>query len=171
MPGHQEIEIGLVKLYRLTGRKKYLDLAKFFLDERGDSEDRKLYGEYCQDHKPGRRTDRGCRPRRPGDLHVFRDGRRGRPHREMRPTSRPWTGSGMTWPIKRCMSPAGIGAAGDIEGFGPAYELPNDTAYCETCASIGYVLWNWRMFLLNGDSGISTSWSAPSTTASSAGSG
>jgi DUF1680 family protein len=51
-PGHQVIEIGLVKLYRITGEKKYLDLAKFFLDERGHAIDRKLYGEYSQDHKP-----------------------------------------------------------------------------------------------------------------------
>ncbi len=51
-PGHQEIEIGLVKLYRLTGKKKYLDLARFFLDERGKAKDRKLYGEYSQDHLP-----------------------------------------------------------------------------------------------------------------------
>ena len=51
-PGHQEIEIGLVKLYRLTGKKKYLDLAKFFLDMRGKEQGRKLYGEYSQDHKP-----------------------------------------------------------------------------------------------------------------------
>jgi DUF1680 family protein len=51
-PGHQEIEIGLVKLYRLTGKKKYLNLARFFLDERGNAKDRKLYDEYSQDHKP-----------------------------------------------------------------------------------------------------------------------
>jgi DUF1680 family protein len=53
---------------------------------------------------------------------------------------------------KKMYVTGGIGAAGGIEGFGPAYELPNASAYCETCASIGYVLWNWRMFLLKGDS-------------------
>ncbi len=46
----------------------------------------------------------------------------------------------------------GIGAAGSIEGFGAAYELPNDVAYCETCASIASILWNHRLFLLHGDS-------------------
>jgi DUF1680 family protein len=51
-PGHQEIEIGLVKLYRLTGEKKYLDQAKFFLDQRGNSQGHKLYGFYSQDHLP-----------------------------------------------------------------------------------------------------------------------
>ncbi|MCK4824160.1 glycoside hydrolase family 127 protein, partial [bacterium] len=52
VPGHQVIEIGLAKLYRVTGDKKYLKLAKFFLDERGKTHGRKLYGKYAQDHKP-----------------------------------------------------------------------------------------------------------------------
>ena len=53
-PGHQEIEIGLVKLYRLTDEKKYLNLAKFFLDQRGNKEGHELYGFYSQDHLPVR---------------------------------------------------------------------------------------------------------------------
>jgi DUF1680 family protein len=53
---------------------------------------------------------------------------------------------------KKMYVTGGIGAAGTIEGFGAAYELPNASAYCETCASIGFILWNWRMFLLKGDS-------------------
>ena len=52
VPGHQEVEIGLVKLYRATGNEKYLKLAKFFLDERGNTEGHKLFGPYNQDHKP-----------------------------------------------------------------------------------------------------------------------
>ena len=52
VPGHEEIEIGLVKLFRVTGDKKYLDLAKFFVDQRGNSKGHKLYGKYAQDHKP-----------------------------------------------------------------------------------------------------------------------
>ncbi len=150
-PGHQEIEIGLDKLYRLTGKKKYLNLAKFFLDERGNSSDRKLYGEYSQDHKPV----------------VDQTEAVGHAVRAM------YMYSGMTdaaaitgdqayvraldrlWDdvvYKKMYVTGGIGAAGTIEGFGAAYELPNASAYCETCASIGYVLWNWRMFLLKGDS-------------------
>jgi DUF1680 family protein len=150
-PGHQEIEIGLVKLYRLTGKKKYLNLAKFFLDERGNSSARKLYGEYSQDHKPVAEQEEAV----------------GHAVRAM------YMYSGMTdvaaltgdqayvraldriWDdvaTKKVYVTGGIGAAGGIEGFGAAYELPNSTAYCETCASIGYVLWNWRMFLLKGDS-------------------
>ena len=149
--GHQEVEIGLVKLYRLTGKKKYLDLAKFFLDERGNAKDRKLYGEYSQDHKPV----------------VEQSEAVGHAVRAM------YMYSGMAdvaalagatayvqaldkiWEdvaYKKMYVTGGIGAAGGIEGFGPAYDLPNASAYCETCASIGYVLWNWRMFLLQGDS-------------------
>ena len=52
VPGHQEIEIGLAKLYHVTGHKKYLNLAKFFLAERGNAHERKTYGDYCQDHIP-----------------------------------------------------------------------------------------------------------------------
>jgi DUF1680 family protein len=52
VPGHQEVEIGLVKLYRATGDEKYLKLAKFFLDERGNTKGHKLFGPYNQDHKP-----------------------------------------------------------------------------------------------------------------------
>ena len=149
--GHQEVEIGLVKLYRLTGKKKYLNLAKYFLDERGNSKDRKLYGEYSQDHKPV----------------VEQAEAVGHAVRAMYMYSGMADVAALTgdaayiqaldkiWDDvanKKMYVTGGIGAAGGIEGFGPAYELPNAAAYCETCASIGHVLWNWRMFLLKGDS-------------------
>ena len=57
VPGHQEIEIGLCKLYRVTGQEKYLNLAKFFLDERGNAKGHELIGEYAQDHKPVREQE------------------------------------------------------------------------------------------------------------------
>jgi DUF1680 family protein len=150
-PGHQEVEIGLVRLYRLTGRKKYLALAKFFLDERGNAKDRKLYGEYSQDHKPVTEQSEAVG-------HAVRA---------------TYMYSGMAdvaaltgdtayieaidriWEnvvFKKMYVTGGIGAAGGIEGFGGDYELPNAQAYCETCASIGNALWNERMFLLHGES-------------------
>ena len=150
-PGHQEIEIGLVKLYRLTGKKKYLNLAKFFLDERGNSSDRKLYGEYSQDHEPvAEQAEAVGHAVRAMYMYsgmtdvaaITGDQAYGRA------LDRIWDDVA----YKKMYVTGGIGAAGGIEGFGPAYELPNATAYCETCASIGYVLWNWRMFLLKGDS-------------------
>jgi hypothetical protein len=149
-PGHQEIEIGLVKLYRQTGRKKYLNLAKFFLDERGNATDRKLYGAYSQDHQPASEQSEAV----------------GHAVRAM------YMYSGMAdvgvltgdqaygqallrlWEdvaFRKMYVTGGIGAAGGIEGFGPAYELPNAQAYCETCASIAFILWNQRMFLLQGE--------------------
>jgi DUF1680 family protein len=149
-PGHQEIEIGLVKLYRLTGKKKYLDLARFFLDERGNAKDRKLYGPYSQDDKPvvdqteavghavramymySGMADVGVLAGIPGYLEAL---------------DRLWEDV----VYKKMYLTGGIGAAGSIEGFGAAYELPNPEAYCETCASIGLILWNERMFQLDGD--------------------
>ncbi|MEW5900838.1 MAG: glycoside hydrolase family 127 protein, partial [Acidobacteriota bacterium] len=149
-PGHQEIEIGLVKLFRLTGKKKYLNLAKFFLDERGNSKDRTLYGEYSQDHKPVTEQTEAV----------------GHAVRAMYMYSGMADVAALTgdeayrqaldrlWEdvvYKKTYVTGGIGAAGGIEGFGPAYKLPNAEAYCETCASIAAILWNHRMFLLSGD--------------------
>jgi hypothetical protein len=151
VPGHQEIEIGLVKLYRLTGEKKYLDLARFFLDERGRATGRKLYGEYSQDHLPV----------------VEQKEAVGHAVRAMYMYSAMADVAALTGDeayieaIKaiwqdvvgtKLYITGGIGAAGRIEGFGQSYELPNDTAYCETCASIGHVFWNYRMFLFTGES-------------------
>lgn len=151
VPGHQEIEIGLVKLYRLTGKKKYLNLAKFFLDERGNADSRKLYGEYSQDHKPvidqeeavGHAVRAMYMYSGMADVAAVTGD-----EAYVRALDRLWEDVAH----KKMYVTGGIGAAGNIEGFGAAYELPNSTAYCETCASIGYVLWNWRMFLLKGDS-------------------
>lgn len=151
VPGHQEIEIGLVKLYRLTGNEKYLKLAKFFLDERGHSDGHTLYGTYSQDHKPV----------------IDQDEAVGHSVRAL------YMYSGMADVValfgdqayskaldkvwadvygKKVYLTGGIGAAGGHEGFADPYELPNLSAYCETCASIASVLWNYRMFLLYGDS-------------------
>jgi hypothetical protein len=150
-PGHQEIEIGLIKLYQLTGKKKYLHLAKFFLDERGNSNARKLYGEYSQDHKPvveqseavGHAVRAMYMYSGMADVAAITGD-----EAYVRALDRLWEDVAH----KKMYVTGGIGAAGNIEGFGAAYELPNSTAYCETCASIGFVLWNWRMFLLKGDS-------------------
>jgi hypothetical protein len=150
--GHQEIEIGLVKLYRVTGEEKYLKLAKFFLDMRGQYLDgRKSWGEYNQDHKPVIEQDEAVG-------HAVRAG---------------YMYSGMAdvaaltgdksyinaldklWEnvvSKKIYLTGGIGATGSWEGFGPAYELPNASAYNETCASIANILWNHRMFLQKGES-------------------
>ncbi|MCJ7612010.1 MAG: glycoside hydrolase family 127 protein, partial [Candidatus Aminicenantes bacterium] len=151
VPGHQVIEIGLAKLFRLTGDKKYLDLAKFFLDERGRPEGHKLYGEYSQDHKPvteqaeavGHAVRATYMYSGMADVATLT----GDPT-YIQAVDRIWDDVAG----KKMYITGGIGAAGGIEGFGPAYDLPNDTAYCETCAAIGHALWNHRMFLLHGES-------------------
>lgn len=145
-PGHQEIEIGLVKLFLVTGEQKYLDLAKFFLDVRGPGGE-----EYSQSHMKvvDQREAVGHSVRAAymytgmadvaaltGDeayvnaiTHIWED----IVHRKMYVTG-------------------GIGASGGNEGFGEPYHLPNSSAYCETCASIANVFWNHRMFLHHGES-------------------
>ena len=156
-PGHQEIEIGLSKLYRVTGEKKYLDLAQFFLDDRGTSDKRNYTsadqyenGSYWQDHKPVVKQDEAVG-------HAVRA---------------VYMYSGMAdvaaltgnqdyisainkiWENvvgKKYYITGGIGALYDGEAFGANYQLPN-RAYNETCAAIANVFWNQRMFLMTGES-------------------
>ncbi|MGB3399373.1 MAG: beta-L-arabinofuranosidase domain-containing protein, partial [Candidatus Deferrimicrobiaceae bacterium] len=123
----------------------------YFLDERGNPSDRKLYGEYSQDHRPvveqaeavGHAVRAMYMYSGMTDVAAITADQA-----YVRALDRIWDDVAH----KKMYVTGGIGAAGGIEGFGAAYELPNATAYCETCASIGYVLWNWRMFLLKGDS-------------------
>ncbi|MFD0793303.1 glycoside hydrolase family 127 protein [Mucilaginibacter litoreus] len=156
-PGHEVVEMGLVKLYRVTGKKEYLDLAKFFIDERGHKEYNKksknVYenGIYWQDNKPV----------------VEQDEAEGHAVRAMYLYSGMADVAALTgdkqylaaidkiWNNmvgKKMYVQGSIGAVGDGERFGENYELPNATAYNETCAAIGNVYWNQRMFLLHGDS-------------------
>ncbi|MDB5128162.1 glycoside hydrolase family 127 protein [Mucilaginibacter sp.] len=156
-PGHQVVEMGLVKLYRITGKKEYLDLAKFFIDERGHKEYNKksksVYenGVYWQDDKPV----------------IEQDEAEGHAVRAMYLYSGMADVAALTgdkeylaaidkiWDNmvgKKMYVQGSIGAVGDGERFGANYELPNATAYNETCAAIGNVFWNQRMFLLHGDS-------------------
>lgn len=150
VPGHQEIEIGLVKLYRVTGERKYLELAKFFVDQRGNAEGHELYGEYSQDHKPLAQQDKAVG-------HSVRAGYYYAGATDVAAIygtdeydaalQRIWDNIVST----KIYLTGGIGAEPQHEGFGPDYELPNATAYTETCAAIALMLWNHRLFLLKGD--------------------
>jgi DUF1680 family protein len=150
VPGHQEIEIGLVKLYRITGDAKYLGLAKFFLDERGNAAGHTLYGEYAQDHLPvvkqteavGHAVRAAYMFSGMADVAALTGDKA-----YVDAIDRLWDNV-----VGRKMYlTGGIGATGAWEGFGPDYELPNPDAYAETCASIAHALWNQRMFLWHGD--------------------
>ncbi len=148
-PGHEEIELALFKLWKLTGKKAYFDLARFFLEQRGRPEGHKLYGEYAQDTVPVR------------DLREVH----GHAVRAM------YLFCGMTDLYAATGDPAlkkaldslwadltgrkmyvtgGIGSSGGNEGFTRPYDLPNDAAYCESCAAIGLALWAERMFKVTG---------------------
>ncbi|MBE0536839.1 MAG: glycoside hydrolase family 127 protein [Phycisphaerae bacterium] len=155
-PGHQEIEIALCKLYRATGDEKYLDQAKFFLDQRGRKGRRGpdgkggLYGQYSQDHIPvTEQTTAVGHSVRAAYLYTgMADVAALTGNMEyIRAIDAIWRDVVGT----KLYLTGGIGAAGGHEGFGGHYELPNMTAYCETCASIANVLWNHRMFLMTGE--------------------
>lgn len=146
--GHPEIELSLMKLFRLTGKEEYLKLAKFFLDERGNNNNRKTYGTYSQDHKLVAEQDEAVgHAVRAGYLYcAMADivAQTGNPeyHRTL---DRIWDNV----VSKKIYITGGVGSKHEIEGYGQEYELPNKTAYCETCASIANIFWNHRMFLLH----------------------
>ena len=155
-PGHQEIEIGLCKLYRATGNAKYLATAKFLLDQRGRPGNRGpdgkagLYSLYSQDHIPvteqteavGHSVRAAYMYTGMADVAALTGDTK-----YVDAIDRIWGDVATT----KLYITGGIGAAGGHEGFGGKYELPNATAYCETCASIANVFWNHRMFLMRGD--------------------
>ena len=150
VPGHQEIEIGLVKLYRVTGEKKYLELATFFIDQRGNSEGHKLYGEYAQDHKPVTEQDEAMgHSVRAGYLYSGMADIAALTGNEeyIEALDKIWNNV----VTKKLYLTGGIGASRHGEAFSENYDLPNSTAYTETCAAIANMLWNHRMFLLKGD--------------------
>jgi len=160
-PGHQEVEIGLAKLYRVTGNESYLKLARFFLDERGHYHGGEVYpknspfriynsDEYLQNHKPVLEQTQavGHAVRATymysGMLDVAALGG--------------WTeyarASQKLWENvvhKKMYLTGGLGSTGEYEAFGADYELPNERAYAETCAAVGNAFWNQRLFQMEGD--------------------
>jgi DUF1680 family protein len=147
--GHQEIEIGLAKLYRVTGNSKYLELARFLLDQRGKGPARG--GEYTQDHLPvieqqeavGHAVRATYMYSAMADVAALLND-----PQYVRAIDVIWENV----VGKKYYITGGIGADPNWEAFGGNYELPNLTAYNETCAAIANVFWNHRMFLLHGDS-------------------
>ncbi len=148
--GHEEIELALVKLYQVTGRDRYMTLAKRMLDLRGDKTRRQTWGPYCQDHVPVRQQREivGHAVRAMylysgvADVAAY--------------TGDPGLIKAMDalWQdvvLRKMYITGGIGARHSGEAFGEPYELPNQAAYCETCAAIGLAFWAHRLNLLHGD--------------------
>lgn len=154
--GHQELELALVKLYKTTNQKKYLNLADWLLSERGQ---KKAVGytwtdwkdtAYAQDSKPVKEqreitghavramylytgaADVAALTGDEGYMHAMKAVWEDVVYRNMYITG-------------------GIGSSGSNEGFSVDYDLPNENAYCETCASVGMVFWNQRMGMLTGE--------------------
>ncbi len=150
VPGHQIVETGLIKLYLITHNEDYLQLARHFLDMRGNHTHRNSYGPYTQDHKPVVEQDEavGHAVRATymyagmTDVAALFDDEA---YREA--VDRIWDNI----VTKKLYLTGGIGSRHDGEAFGDNYELPNLTAYNETCAAIANVYWNYRLFLLYGD--------------------
>ena len=151
--GHQEIELALVKLYKTTGDKRYLDLSDWYLQQRGHGYFNNKQGnqDYCQDRFPLKEqtkitghavramylytgaADVGAAKNDSGYMNAMKQVWEDVVYRNMYITG-------------------GIGSSGRNEGFSVDYDLPNEQAYCETCASVGMVFWNQRMNLLTGES-------------------
>lgn len=147
VPGHQEIEIGLAKLYEVTGEERYLDLAKFFLDKRGENEHKTTYN---QSHKKVTEQDKavGHSVRAVYMYTAMADmAALTKDKAYIEAMDKLWHDIVDT----KLYIIGGIGAAGGHEGFGDHYELPNLRAYNETCAGIANVFWNYRLFLTHGD--------------------
>lgn len=154
--GHQEIELALIKLYRTTGEARYLSLADWFLEQRGHGHGKGVIWDqwkdpaYCQDAVPVKQqkeitghavramylytgaADVAAITGDIGYMSAMKTVWEDVVHRNMYVTG-------------------GIGSSGSNEGFSTDFDLPNEQAYCETCASVGMVFWNQRMGQLTGD--------------------
>ena len=153
VPGHPEIELALVELFRETGEQRYLKLAEFFIDQRGHG---KMTGHtwfqsgYHQDRVPVREAEivEGHAVRQLYLLAGIADVVLETGDKELLDvTERLW----LDMTAHKMHVTAGLGARHQGESFGEAYELPSDTCYCETCAAIANMMWNWRMLSITGE--------------------
>lgn len=148
--GHPIIEMALAKLYKVTGDEKYLNMAKYFVEETGRGTDGHRLNAYSQDHKPILQQDEIVgHAVRAGYLYSGVADVAALTHDTayFHALTRLWE----NLVSKKLFITGGMGSRPQGEGFGPNYELNNHTNYCETCASIANVYWNYRMFLATGE--------------------
>ncbi len=148
--GHPIIEMALAKLYKVTGDEKYLNMAKYFVEETGRGTDGHRLNAYSQDHKPILQQDEIVgHAVRAGYLYSGVADVVALTHDTayFHALTRLWE----NLVSKKLFITGGMGSRPQGEGFGPNYELNNHTNYCETCASIANVYWNYRMFLATGE--------------------
>ncbi|MBZ0291369.1 MAG: glycoside hydrolase family 127 protein, partial [Anaerolineae bacterium] len=150
-PGHPEIELALMKLYRATGEQRYFDLAQFFIDQRGHNMWHISNPDYYQDRVPVREA-------------VQVEGHVVRQLYLLSAVADVYMETGEQALLEamhtqwhdmvggKLSLTGGVGARHDGESFGEPYELPNDHCYCETCAAISSIMWNWRLLQITGDS-------------------
>ena len=179
--GHEEIETALVDLYRCTGEKRYLKLALFFIHQRGKSDSRLRWELAHLDEIAGKAGRPGQINRQLFGTYENYDGRYAQDHRPVTEQSEAEghavramylycgmadaaaeTGDGeltaameRLWKnvtTRRMYITGGIGSAKENEGFTGDYDLPNESAYAETCAAVGLIMWNHRMLQLKGES-------------------
>ena len=149
--GHPIIEMALAKLYKVTGDEKYLAMAKYFVEETGRGTDGHKLNEYSQDHMPilqqeeivGHAVRAGYLYSGVADVAALTNDTA-----YFNALTRLWD----NLVSKKLYITGGMGSRAQGEGFGPNSELQNHTAYCETCAAIANVYWNYRMFLATGES-------------------
>lgn len=151
IPGHPELEKALVKLYRVTGEQRYLELADFFLAERGKAkyDEEGEDGTYKQNHKPIKQQSEavGHAVRATYLYSAVTDvGTLTDDQEYLDASERLW----QNVVGKKLYLIGGLGSTGGVEGFGPNYHLPNAEAYNETDAAIGNVMWNYRLFREHG---------------------
>lgn len=146
-PGHEIVEMGLCKLYRATGNERDLALAKYFIDVRGtlpggDEYHQSRIPPVLQTNAVGHAVRAGYLYSGMADVAAL-TGDQACVHAI----------DAIWWNVvsSKLYLTGGVGSVPRIEGFGPNYYLPNDTAYCETCAAVANDFWNERLFLLHGD--------------------
>ncbi|MCF0198468.1 MAG: glycoside hydrolase family 127 protein [Bacteroidaceae bacterium] len=148
VPGHQIAEMALARLYTVTKNKKYLDQARFFLDARGYTSRRDSYSQahlpvLQQDEAVGHAVRAAYMYAGMADVAALTGDKA-----YIDAIDRIWDNI----VSKKLYITGGIGATASGEAFGDNFELPNMSAYCETCAAIGNVYVNHRLFLLHGES-------------------